>query len=210
MLPEPDLFIAFLVATLALGLTPGPDMTYVVATSAREGLKGGLIALSGIAVGVLTHITLATVGLTAILATMPTAFTILKYLGACYLLYIAYQLLTSKDDNETIAHQGSRKGYYRIARRGILVSLTNPKVGLFFLAFLPQFIDPTKGNPALQTFLLGLIFMAIGFSIIIVAGYFAAYSAEKVARMPRLQKIFRWLAATLLGGFAVRLGLSEL
>lgn len=210
MVPEANLFIAFLVASLALAITPGPDMTYVATVSARQGIKGGLAALAGIAVGVLSHVTLATVGLTAILATMPTAFTILKYIGACYLLYIAYQLLTAKDNGESSGQQTSRKGYYRIIRRGILVSITNPKVGLFFLAFLPQFIDPTKGNPAIQTFILGVIFMAIGFAFIAAAGLMAAYSAEKISSMPRTQKFFRWLAATVLGGFAVRLGLSEL
>ncbi|MBL4836338.1 MAG: LysE family translocator [Kordiimonadaceae bacterium] len=210
LLPPADLFGAFLLASFMMGITPGPDMTYVIASAARKGMTGALIALTGISLGCMVHLALATAGVTALLAAAPKAFTILKYIGAAYLLYIAYQMLTNHSKQTADTTSRPHSTYFSIARRGLFINLLNPKLGLFFVTFLPQFIDPLASSVALQTLLLGLIFVGIGLSFMLVAAYFTVQSSSTVANMPRVQRLLRFFTASLLGGFAVRLAVSEL
>ncbi|MFC3052746.1 LysE family translocator [Kordiimonas pumila] len=209
MLPGSENLIAFIVASIALAVIPGPDMTYVVTETVRRGIKSGFYALAGINIGCFVHITLASIGLTALIAAMPGAFTALKFVGAAYLLYTAYQVLTAKDDKADMPATNTSAQGLRLIKRGIMINLLNPKVALFFLAFLPQFIDPAKGATGLQSLSLGLVFSLIANLIVIPILLFSGYSSSKIKATPLTGKILRWFSASILGGFAIRLGLSQ-
>jgi len=148
-------------AGLALNLTPGPDMLYVIARSTAEGRRAGVVSALGIATGTLVHITLVAVGLAGVLRTIPLAFTVVKYTGAAYLIYLGVRALMS-------GHEVSRATSLppaRLAvlyRQGIVTNVLNPKVALFFLALLPQFVDPARGPVVYQIVLLGMLFNTSG------------------------------------------------
>jgi threonine/homoserine/homoserine lactone efflux protein len=146
--------IAFLIPTLALNLTPGPDLFYVIGQSTKGGPRGALRASAGLWLGYLFHILLVTAGLAALLSEFPRAFTLLKFLGASYLLVLGAKMWLSRSG----AQEGSLNGGLGHFSEGIFVSALNPKVAIFFLAFLPQFLEAGAPHPAWQLALLGLLF----------------------------------------------------
>src|SRR3954464_2370218 len=160
LLPPLPLFLAFALAGLALNIVPGADMTFVVASAAKGGRRDGVVAALGIGAGTLVHILAAVLGLSAILAASQTAFTIIKWAGAAYLDWIAFSLLRSGKRSETSV--SLRRSGWPLFRAAAFVNILNPKVALFFLAFLPQFVDPRAAVPALQILCLGLWFDLIG------------------------------------------------
>jgi threonine/homoserine/homoserine lactone efflux protein len=204
LLPDWPHFAAFALAGLALNIVPGADMTFVIAAGARGGRRAGMIAALGIGVGTFGHILAAVLGLSAILMASQTLFDALKLIGAAYLLYVAVELIrggSSGDAGPVPAH--------RLFRSAMLVNLTNPKVALFFLAFLPQFVEPGARAPALQILCLGLWFDLVGTLVNAAIGVSAAGAAVRLGRIPRFARAARWCAATLLGGLAVQLALAE-
>jgi threonine/homoserine/homoserine lactone efflux protein len=150
----------FLAAGLALNLTPGPDMLYVAARGASEGRAAGVVSALGIGVGTLVHLTLVAAGLAALLAAVPVAYLVLRLGGAAYLIYLGVRALHG-GAHTTIAQLASAP-LGEIFRQGVVTNVLNPKVALFFLAFLPQFVDPSRGNAALQVVALGLLFDVSG------------------------------------------------
>jgi threonine/homoserine/homoserine lactone efflux protein len=150
----------FVLAALALAVVPGPAVLYIVARSVDQGRGAGLVSALGISVGGLVHVAAATIGLSSLLASSATAFTVVKYAGAAYLIVLGMRrLLTREHVPDEIARPPS--GRRRIFRDGVVVNVLNPKTALFFLAFLPQFVDADAAAAPLQIFLLGLIFVAI-------------------------------------------------
>jgi threonine/homoserine/homoserine lactone efflux protein len=148
-------------AALALNVTPGPDMLYVATRSTSEGRTAGVVSALGIAAGTLVHITALALGLSALLATIPLAYDVVRYAGAAYLLYLgARALLRPTPAGDVAAVQPAALGV--VFRQGMVTNVLNPKVALFFLAFLPQFVDPSRGSPVVQTILLGLLFNTSG------------------------------------------------
>ena len=147
LLPPLPVFLAFAVAGLALNIVPGADMTFVIASAARSGRRDGIVAALGIGAGTLVHILAAVLGLSAILAASQTAFTIIKWVGVAYLAWIAISLLRS-GQRRSAAGNDPRKSGWQLFRAAALVNVLNPKVALFFLAFLPQFVDSTANVPA--------------------------------------------------------------
>ena len=146
----------FLAAGLALNLTPGPDMLYVAARAASEGRGAGIASALGIGAGTFVHIALVAGGLAALLAAVPVAYTAIRLLGAAYLVYLGVRaLLRPSALAERALAPASR---WAVFRQGVITNVLNPKVALFFLAFLPQFVDPGRGNAALQVLALGLLF----------------------------------------------------
>lgn len=210
MIPATENLIAFTIASVALIITPGADLTYMVTASVKNGLRAGLAAILGINIGCVFHVLFATFGLTALLATIPGAFTVLKIVGASYLIYMAIQMIREKQTVDDDDQQITENTLKLLAKRGLLVNLLNPKVGIFFLAFLPQFVEPAAGNIAAQTLFLGLLFIVLGIVIDVSICAVAAYSAQKVSLTSTFKRLVKWFAATLLGGFAVRLGLSDI
>jgi threonine/homoserine/homoserine lactone efflux protein len=148
----------FLLAALVLLLTPGPAVLYIVARSLDQGRLAGLVSVLSIEVGNSVHVLAAALGLSAILLSSATAFTIVKYLGAAYLIYLGLRRLLTRDQVHPAASV-PRQSLRRIFSQGVLVAILNPKTALFFFAFLPQFVDPTQGSVTVQLLTLGGLFV---------------------------------------------------
>jgi threonine/homoserine/homoserine lactone efflux protein len=206
LLPDWPVFLGFALAGLALNIVPGADMTFIIASAARGGRRDGVIASLGVGAGALVHILAAVLGLSAILASSQAAFNAIKWAGAAYLLWIAFSMLRTKQAAAEDA-QPAASGW-RLFRGAMLVNLLNPKVALFFLAFLPQFVDPAAAIPAVQILCLGLWFDVIGTLVNIVIALAAAGAAGRLRHIAWLGKAARWFAATLMGALAVQLALS--
>jgi threonine/homoserine/homoserine lactone efflux protein len=159
-MPTTHSLTLFLAAGLALNLTPGPDMLYVAARGASEGRSAGVVSALGIGVGTLVHVTLVAAGLAALLAAVPIAHFVLRIAGAAYLVYLGVRALRAGPHASRSPLAPAPLG--AIFRQGVITNVLNPKVALFFLAFLPQFVDPSRGNPALQVVALGLLFDVSG------------------------------------------------
>ena len=157
MLYLPNLPV-FLLATLILLLTPGPAVLYIIARSMDQGRVAGFVSVLSIETGNSVHVLAATLGLSAILMSSALAFTVVKYLGAAYLIYLGIRRLLSKDQGHEIARV-QPQSLRRIYSQGVLVATLNPKTALFFLAFLPQFVDPSAGSVTLQLLTLGSLFV---------------------------------------------------
>ena len=205
LLPEWPVFLAFAVAGLALNIVPGADMTFVAAAAARGGRRDGIVAALGIGAGTFFHILAAALGLSAILASSQAAFGLIKWIGAAYLLWIAVNLLRDgRGEGPPRALSSGR----RLFRSAALVNMLNPKVALFFLAFLPQFVDPEAAAPALQILALGLWFDLVGTLVNFAVALVAAGAAARLRGIAWLGRAARWLAATGIGALPVPLPLS--
>ncbi len=206
--------LLFVVAGLLLNLTPGPDVLYIVTHALRGGQRAGVVAACGITAGCFVHIFAAAAGVSALLATSATAFTVLKWLGAAYLVYVGLRMLLSRATDATnliVGNAGSMRadGMKGIFFRGFWTNVLNPKVALFFLAFLPQFIGPGVEQKALAFLLLGLLFNFNGLWVNIGWALAAAWLASRVTA---LQKSMHWLervAGALFVGFGYKLAFTD-
>lgn len=151
-------FLLFAFASLMLNITPGNDMIYVATRSTSQGVKAGIVSALGIAGGCIVHLFAAVIGLSALIASSAIAFDIIKYLGAAYLIYLGIKAFLSRQNNFSIESKTEKNSLPKLFWQGVFTNVLNPKVALFFLAFLPQFIHPEKGNTGLQILLLGLWF----------------------------------------------------
>ena len=167
----------FVAAGLALNLTPGPDMLYVAARGAGEGRSAGIASALGIGAGTLVHIALVAGGLAALLTAVPVAYTAIRLGGAAYLVYLGVRALVSNATAAQASLQPASLG--AIFRQGVVTNVLNPKVALFFLAFLPQFVDPARGNPALQVIALGLIFNTTGTLVNLAVALASSRAAQR-------------------------------
>jgi threonine/homoserine/homoserine lactone efflux protein len=161
-MPDATTFGLFLGAALALLLVPGPAVFYVVARSVEGGRLAGLISVLGIELGTLVHVAFAAAGLSAIVASSATAFSVVKWLGAAYLVWLGLQHLLSHDGEGEGPPTGGETRLSRIFTQSVLVQVLNPKVALFFLAFLPQFVDPSQGAAWTQVMVLGATLAFLG------------------------------------------------
>ena len=158
--PDSGTLWVFCLASLALLLIPGPAVLYVVVQGAEQGRRGGLASVAGIHLGTLVHVAAATVGLSALIVTSAVAFSAVKYAGAAYLIYVGVRKLLGRDE-PSLEPGRPRVSYRRAFVRGAVVNVLNPKTALFFLALLPQFVDPDRGVWS-QALVLGLVFVALG------------------------------------------------
>ena len=161
MIVQPQTLAVFALAALAILAVPGPAVIYIVTRSIHQGRAAGLASVLGIHVGTLVHLTFAVVGLSAILVSSATAFTVVKVLGALYLIVIGIRTLLGRADPEDTDPQRPPRRRRRDFAEGVVVNILNPKTALFFLAFLPQFVDPASGSVPLQVTVLGLLFVSI-------------------------------------------------
>ncbi len=202
----------FIAAGLLLNITPGADILYIVGRSAERGIKGGIIAALGIGTGCLFHIIFAAFGLSMILATSALAFTFVKLAGAAYLIYLGIVTLFSRkisaksDMVESLAEVPLT--YSRIFRQAILVNALNPKVALFFMAFLPQFVSPQAVHPAFTFLFLGCLFDWNGTIINMIFAVFSAKLADRFKRHMLLGRIFKTAVGSLFIGLGVRLAFT--
>jgi threonine/homoserine/homoserine lactone efflux protein len=156
----PDSLLVFALAALALLAVPGPSVLYIVARSASQGRRAGFVSMLGIEAGGLVHVFAAAVGVSAIVASSATAFSVLKYAGAAYLIYLGVRKLLERGGGE-VGTAGDVHSLRRLFWEGVLVNVLNPKTAIFFLAFLPQFVDPDAGAVYAQVLLLGVVFISL-------------------------------------------------
>jgi threonine/homoserine/homoserine lactone efflux protein len=207
-MPDLSNLLPFLAAALALNLTPGADMTYVIARSATQGRAAGIAASFGVSAGSLVHSLLAAFGVAALVARSEAAFVAIKVVGAGYLLYLAWRAFRAGAQGLHLQSLAPVK-LRRVFAEGALTNLLNPKVALFILAFLPQFVDPAKGSVIVQILVLGLIFNVGGTTVNVVV----AASAGAASGMLRNSAAFsRWLnrvSGIVFIGLALRLAFAE-
>ena len=160
-MPTLESLAIFAVASAALILIPGPAVLYIVARSVHQGRKAGVVSALGVEIGSMVHIVGAALGLSAILVSSSVAFSVVKFAGAAYLIYLGIRTLLTRDEaTEAVAVTPMK--LRRLFGQGVIVNVLNPKVALFFFAFFPQFIDPNRGSVALQTLVLGIVFCVVG------------------------------------------------
>ena len=198
-------FALFIVAGLVLNITPGPDTAYIVGRSLQLGWRGGAAAALGIGAGCLVHIAAAAIGLSAILAASSTAFAATKLIGAAYLGVLGVRMLLSRADAASGQADATptETSLWRVFRQGVLTNALNPKVALFFLAFLPQFVAADASHKPLAFLTLGLIFICTGTLWCLVLAAFAAKAAN---RLRQSEGVIAWVNRTL-GGLFIYLGI---
>jgi threonine/homoserine/homoserine lactone efflux protein len=216
MFPEPHLFAIFLGAAVLLAVTPGPDTMFVAANSLSGGVRSGLVACLGILVGNIGHSLLAAVGVSTLIAASPIAFDVLRWMGAFYLAWIGLQALQAawrswRADARPAARQPTRArpGDWTVFSRAVLTNLANPKVIMFFVAFLPQFVSPGRGSIAVQTFTLGMTLNLVGIAWLMGIAALTGWMVDRMARVRWVTVALDALSGLFFLGLAVKLFLTE-
>jgi len=199
----------FILASTLLSLAPGPDNIFVLTQSALYGRKSGIIITLGLCSGLIVHTTAVALGVAAIFMVSTVAFTALKLIGAAYLLYLAWQALKASAQPLSSVSATAIPGLLALYRRGIVMNLSNPKVAIFFLAFLPQFTDPSTGNMTFQLFLLGIVFILVALVVFSAIACLAGLIAELFKRSAKAQVILNRISALVFAGLAVRLAFAS-
>ena len=199
---EPSQLALFLAASLVLLATPGPAVLYIVARSLEQGRRAGIISVLGIHAGTLVHIAAAALGVSGILMTSASAFLAVKYAGAGYLIYLGVRRLWAR--REAAQPASDRRSHRSLFLQGVLVNVLNPKTALFFLAFLPQFVDVSRGSVALQILLLGAVFVVLGILCDGAWALLAGSAGNWLSRRPAFLRAERYVT----GGVLVGLGLA--
>jgi threonine/homoserine/homoserine lactone efflux protein len=200
-MPPASEYALFVAAALTLLVIPGPAVLYVVGQSLGGGRRNGLVSVLGITTGTLVHIAAAAVGLSALVVSSAVAFEVVRYVGAAYLILIGLRRLLGRDEEGTSGERPARS-LRRTYTRGIVVNVLNPKTALFFLAFLPQFVDVDRGHVWLQIVALGLSFAVLGMLSDGVYAVVAGTVADRLRGRPRVFTAQRWIS----GGIFVGLG----
>jgi threonine/homoserine/homoserine lactone efflux protein len=209
-LPDTSI-VLFVTASLAVIVAPGPDNVYVLTRGVAQGREVALASAWGMCSGLLFHTTLAAVGLSAILAQSAVAFSVVKYAGAAYLVYLGVRALLSKEEFVPSAEEAPAARLRSFFFRGLTMNLLNPKVAVFFLAFLPQFASPSGAaeyGVALRLVALGLIFALLSVVVFSAIALFSGVLGNRLSRDPRFATALQWLTGCVLVGLGVRLGLS--
>jgi threonine/homoserine/homoserine lactone efflux protein len=203
MIPNHSSLLLFVSAALVLLAIPGPAVLYVTSRSIGQGRAAGFVSALGIGVGTLVHVAAAAVGLSALLMSSPAALGAVKYLGAAYLIYLGIQKLRTKESFE-LSQEAPRAKLSRIFGQGIIVNILNPKTALFFFAFLPQFVDASRGAVALQILFLGTLFAVMGMTSDSLWALFAGTVAQHLKRNARWLSTQRYVS----GGMLISLGVA--
>jgi threonine/homoserine/homoserine lactone efflux protein len=203
VIPSASNISLFIGAALVLLLIPGPAVLYIVARSVEQGRLAGFISDLGIHTATLVHVLAAALGLSALLASSALAFSIVKYAGAAYLIWLGLKKIFGRADDAQGAEGLPRHTYARLFRDGFIVNLLNPKTALFFFAFLPQFVDPDRGHLATQIAFLGLLFAALGFVTDGCYALVAGTAGQWLKRSRRYLEIERYVSGTLFIGLGL-------
>ncbi len=195
-------FALFFAASWILIITPGPDMIYVITRGVSQGRKAGVISAVGVTLGILVHTFFAAFGLAIILRTSALAFLAVKFVGAGYLVYLGIKSIKDKT-TFTFSNDKPHRRIRKVFVQGILSNVLNPKVALFFLAFLPQFVNPKYGTASVQMVCLGLTFALFGVVFLVLLGYFSGGIGSWLSRKHNLAEKLRWFT----GGVLILLGL---
>ena len=211
-MPDTPQLLAFIAAGLLLNLTPGPDVFYIVANALRSGARAGLVAALGITAGCCVHIVAAAVGVSALVAASATAFSVLKWIGAAYLVYVGTAMLLSRKSSQALPTSGAaapNESLWAVFRRGFWTNTLNPKVALFFLAFVPQFIAHDAPHPSLAFLALGFLFNVNGLWVNFGWALAAAWVARRVGAVQRGMGVLTRAAGAIFIGFGIKLALAD-
>ena len=208
-LPAPTTFLAFGLIALGMVCSPGPNMIYLVSRSIAQGRRAGLVSLLGVATGFLFYLLLTCLGLAAVFAVVPAAYTTLKWAGAAYLLWLAWQAIRPGAKPLFAPRELPSASPRRLFVMGLLTNLLNPKIAVLYVSLLPQFVDPGRGPVLIQSLALGFTQIAVSLSvntcIVVGAGALSAW----FARRPIWLRLQSWFMATVLGALALRLALDR-
>ena len=199
---DPWVITTFIGASVILYLTPGPDMMFIIASSIKGGPRAGVMATTGVILGLLCHVTFAAAGLAVLIAATPAALDVIRYAGAAYLGWLAWHSWRSVED---ASDRAGRADLWRAFRRGFVTNILNAKVILFILAFLPQFIRPAVGPEWQQIVILGIFLAVGGFIVDALIGIFAGLAADRIRRSTRLMNR---ISAVIFGALAARLAFN--
>ncbi len=200
--------VYFIGASMLLTLAPGPDILFVITQGLTNGRKAAIITALGLCSGITVHTTAAALGISAIFYTSALAFNLLKYAGAAYLLVLAWKALRDTGSAAVCARGTSPSGV-SLFRRGVLMNILNPKVSLFFLAFLPQFVNPEAGSIAAEMIVLGMLFMLQAVVIFCTVGLFAGVLGCRLLTRPAMGRFLGWGSAAIFAGLGIRLACAE-
>lgn len=204
-----DLYL-FIIAGLLLNITPGADMLYILSNTVQKGFKAGVIATLGICIGCLFHVFLAVVGLSALLQSSETAFMIVKYIGVVYLVYLGASMIFSKNKKMKIEKlTNESKNLKKVFNSGVLINIFNPKIAIFFITFLPQFVDVNSTNTSMALLVLGLVFILFGFLTNVIIAYISLNITSKFSFTNGISNIIKKIAGTLFIGFGIKLALEK-
>ncbi len=198
-----ETIIAFVTASVVLSLVPGPDNLFVMSHSALKGWRIGFYITLGLCTGLIGHTVLVAIGVSVIFQTSAIAFTGLKIIGACYLLYLAWLSVQNKELNLGGTDKNSTNRSYYFT--GVIMNLTNPKVALFFLVFLPQFVNTSNNNVTIQIFLLGLLFILSALCVFTSIAYLASFLENFLKKSKTVNKNLNLLAALIYFTLAINL-----
>jgi len=203
-----ETFSAFFLASALLAIAPGPDNVFVLTQSALHGKLSGLVVVFGLCTGLLVHTAAVAFGVAVIFQASTLAFTLLKIIGAGYLVYLAWQIFRATPEQIRM-QSDQQKSLATLYRRGIIMNVTNPKVSVFFLAFLPQFADPVRGPISLQMVALGGIFITATILVFGAIALIGGALGEWLNRSERAQRVMNWTAGTIFVGLALKLVTAE-
>jgi threonine/homoserine/homoserine lactone efflux protein len=203
-----ETFSAFFLASALLAIAPGPDNVFVLTQSALHGKLSGLVVVFGLCTGLLVHTAAVAFGVAVIFQASTLAFTLLKIIGAGYLVYLAWQIFRATPEQIRM-QSDQQKSLATLYRRGIIMNVTNPKVSVFFLAFLPQFADPVRGPISLQMVALGGIFITATILVFGAIALIGGALGEWLNRSERAQRAMNWAAGTIFVGLALKLVTAE-
>jgi threonine/homoserine/homoserine lactone efflux protein len=197
--------VLFVVASLAVIIAPGPDNIYVLMRGVAQGREVALASAWGMCSGLLFHTTFAALGLSVVLARSAVAFSVIKYVGAAYLIYLGISALLSKEGFVPSAGEESAVQLRRFFLKGLTMNLLNPKVAVFFLAFLPQFANPGTSGMTLRLVVLGLVFALLSVVVFSAIALFSGVLGDRLGSNPRYATALRWLTGCVLVGLGLRL-----
>lgn len=200
--------ISFVGASVLLTLAPGPDILYVMTQSITQDKKAGIFTALGLCSGVLIHTTAAAIGISAILYSSTAIFNGVKLIGASYLLYLAYKEFRSKSEESDIL-KGEVLDYSKLYKKGVLMNVLNPKVALFFLALLPQFINENGINVGIQMIILGIVFMIQAFAIFSLIAFFSGTIGDKLLKNKKIASKFNLIKGSVYAVIGINIALSN-
>lgn len=198
----------FLGASILLTIAPGPDNVFVVTQGITRGRKAAVLTAIGMCSGISVHTTAAALGISAVFYSSAVAFSMVKFAGAAYLLFLAWKTVRERRDLELRGNDRQLSGF-ALFKRGFIMNVLNPKVALFFVAFLPQFVSPGSGNVALEMAMLGLVFMVQGMIIFTAIGLLSGAIGSYLLQKPQVSRIFSWLTAGIFATLGIRLALAR-
>ncbi|WP_321313482.1 LysE family translocator [Halarcobacter sp.] len=199
----------FILASFLLCLAPGPDNIYVLTQGMTKSKKAAIVTTLGLCTGLIIHTSAAAFGISIIFKTSEIAFNLVKFIGAAYLLYIAYQAFRHRNEPLDLSVQNSKTELKKLYVKGFFMNVLNPKVSIFFLAFLPQFVSTQNGNVPLQMIILGLIFMVLTVIVFSAIGIAGNILSSKLTKNPNIVKYMNILTSFVLGSLAIKLAVSS-